>query len=83
MARVYETDDWEWKTLTIDGIHIEADIHVVGWYSDGDSFGYGCEPPDGDSRIEDIEIETAYNEETGEAIEITEELKQKVIKELS
>lgn len=83
MGRRYETDEWEHRTLTIDGIHVEADVHYVGWYSDGDAFGYGCEPPDGESYVEDIEVELAYEEETGLAVKVTEELIEKIRAELS
>ena len=83
MGRCYETDEWELENMTIDGIYIEANIHYVGWYSEGDSWGCGCEPPDGESEVVDVEIEVAYNEETGEDVEITEELKQKVMKEVA
>ena len=80
---IYETDEWENRELTIDGIAIEAKVHIQGWYSSGDSWGYGCEPPDGEDEITEVEVECAYNEETGEDVEITEELKQKVMKEVA
>lgn len=83
MSRGYETSEWKWENLTIDGIYIEANVHYVGWYSFGDSWGCGCEPPDGESRVDEVEIELAYNEETGEDVEITEELKEKVMKEVA
>ena len=57
--------------------------HVVGWYSEGDSWGYGCEPPEGDEEVDDVDIELAYVEETGEDVEITESLKEKVKAELN
>ena len=83
MSRCNEYDEWEDKTVTVDGIYIEARVHYVGWYTDGDEFGYGCEPPDESIEAVDVEIEVAYNEETGEDVEITEEFKQKVLKEVA
>ena len=83
MSRRNETDEWEWRNMTIDGIYIEAKLHFVGWYSEGDSWGCGCEPPDGESKVVDVEIELAYNEEIGEDVKITEELKQRVMKEFA
>ena len=83
MSRHYEISEWEWKSLTVDGIYVEVNVHYVGWASDGDAFGYGCEPPDGESHIEEIEVELAYEEETGLAVEITEELIEKIRAKLS
>ena len=70
-------------TLVLDGIYIEVTAHVVGWYSGGDSWGYGCEPPDGEEKVDDVDIELACVEETGKDVEITESLKEKVIAELN
>lgn len=75
-------DDWELESRVIDGICVEARVHYVGWYYPGDSFGYGCEPPDGDSEIVGVKDMEAYNEETGEPVEITEELTEKFMEAL-
>lgn len=75
---MYETDEWEAKTLRIDGIYIEANVHYEGWCSSGDSWGYGCEPPDGESEVTEVEVECAYIEETGEDVEVTDELIEKI-----
>ena len=81
MSRGYKISEWKDVNFTVDGIHIEGSVHVVGWCSPGDAWGYGCEPPDGDSRIDDVEIEVAYNEKTGKDVAITESLRELVISE--
>lgn len=79
----YSTSENRFTTMVLDGIYIEVTAHVVGWYSEGDSWGYGCEPPEGDEEVDDVDIELAYVEETGEDVEITESLKEKVKAELN
>lgn len=83
MSRCNEYDEWKSESATVDGVYVEANVHYVGWYTDGDAWGYGCEPSDESIEVVDVEIEVAYNEETGEDVEITEELKQKVMKEVA
>ena len=66
-----------------DGVCIEVDVHAeaTGYYKAGDSFGYGCEPPDEDFEIEQIEYQsaTAYDEEGNTSdVEITDEIKKLV-----
>lgn len=82
MGRRYEYNEWKDVNLTIDGIAVEARVHVEGWYSSGDGWGYGTEPPDGDDEITDIEIDCAYDETTCEDVPITDSLKAKVRKEV-
>lgn len=79
----HECEDWEWESRVIDGIRVGGRVHYVGWYTSGDSFGYGCTPPDGESRIVGVEDMEAYNEETGEDVEITEELTKKFMEAIS
>lgn len=84
----YSYDEWKSEEVTIDGIIYDVSCHYEGWYSSGSSFGYGCEPPDGEEEITEVEIESARYEETDEEIELTdevknsEELKQKIISEI-
>lgn len=46
------------------------------------AWGYGCEPPDGDEEITEMKINYSYNEETGEDVTITDDLKKKIEAEL-
>ena len=83
MGRRYETEGWHDVYLTLDGICIEATVHTEGWYFEGDAWGYGEEPPDGDEEVVGVEITLAYKEETNEDVPVTEELKDKVIAEVN
>ena len=82
MGRAYEYEETHNVELTVDGIVCDVVVSVEGWSTPGDSFGYGCEPPDGEEHITDIEFNYAYNEETDEDVTVTESLKKKVKKEL-
>ncbi len=84
MSRCYETSDTHYCTLTVDGITAEVCVRTRGWYSEGDSWGYGCEPPDGAEEITDVEYEAVYDETSEEEyeVELTEELKEKFLKKL-
>ena len=84
MGRRYETSNSYYCILTVEGITAEVRVSTVGWYSEGDAWGYGCEPPDGDEEITDVEFEEIYDEtsEEGCEVELTEELKEKFLKEL-
>lgn len=81
MGCSYKTEDTHEVSMTLDGNYIEATVHTEGWYFEGDGFGYGEEPPDGEENVVDVDITLAYNEETGEDLEVTEELKKKVMAE--
>ena len=78
----YPTNEWVTEEVTVDGIVAEVEAHFEGWYTEGDSWGYGCEPPDGDEEITEMTINYAHNEETGEDVTITDELKNKIEAEL-
>lgn len=65
------------------GICIEVEVHAEasGYWKAGDSFGYGCEPPDEDFEIDEVEYlsATAYDEEGNTSdVEITDEIKKLV-----
>lgn len=77
-------------TVEIDnnGICIEVEVHAEasGYWKAGDSFGYGCEPPDEDFEIDEVEYKsaTAYDEEGNASdVEITDEIKKLVKQELN
>ena len=60
-------------------IEVEVRAEASGYYTEGDSFGYGCEPPDGDFKIDEIEYLSAitYDEEGKVSdVEITDEIKK-------
>ena len=78
----YPTSEWVTREVTVDGVVAEVEAHFEGWYSEGDAWGYGCEPPDGDEEITKMTINYAYNEETGEDVTITDDLKKKIEAEL-
>ena len=78
----YPTNEWVTEEVTVDGIVAEVEAHFEGWYTEGDAWGYGCEPPDGDEEITDFTVNYAHNEETGEDMTITDELKNKIEAEL-
>jgi hypothetical protein len=62
-------------------IEVDVKATATGYYIPGDEFGYGCNPPDEDFEIEDVEYISAlsYDEEGNSTpIEITDELKKKV-----
>lgn len=78
----YPTSEWVTEEVTVDGVVAEVEAHFEGWYSEGDAWGYGCEPSDGDEEITEMTINYAYNEETGEDVTITDDLKKKIEAEL-
>lgn len=65
----------------VEGVTVEVEARAEGFYCEGDSFGYGCEPPDEDFNITDMDIISAYDD-SDEPVEITEELRQKVLRKL-
>ena len=70
-----------------DNQQIEVEVHAKasGYYTEGDSFGCGCEPPDGDFEIDEVEYLSAiaYDEKGNTSeIEITDEIKKLVESEL-
>ena len=76
-------------TIVIDNdeMYVEVEVHAEarGYWKAGDSFGYGCEPPDGDFNIDEIEYQSArtYDEEGNVSdVEITDEIKSLVENEL-
>ena len=62
-------------------ITVEVHAEASGWYKAGDSWGYGCEPDDGDFNLDEVEYIRAYDD-SEEPVEITEEIKEKVNKKL-
>ena len=65
----------------VEGVTVEVEARAEGFYCEGDSFGYGCEPPDEDFNITDMDIISAYDD-SDEPVEITEKLRQKVLHKL-
>ena len=65
-------------TVFVDGLTVEVCAEAEGFYCSGDSFGYGCEPPDEDFEITEVNIKRAYLDCPEEPSEITEELKADV-----
>lgn len=82
MSRKYNVDEYINDTILVGDINVEVTLHRVGWYTDGDSLGYGEEPPDEDIAVVDFEINDAWVEEEGVDVEITDELKESVRKEI-
>lgn len=76
------TSEWITREVTVDGIVAEVEAHFEGWYTEGSSFGCGCEPPDGDEEITELNVNYAYNEETGKNVVVTDDLKKKIEAEL-
>ena len=71
-----------------DGICVEVEVHAEasGFWKAGDSFGCGCEPPDEDFNIDEVEYLSAktFDEEgNGSDVEITDEIKKLVQSELN
>lgn len=69
-------------TIEIDNaeMYVEVKVHAVahGFWKAGDSFGCGCEPPDEDFEIDEIEYISAetYDEEGNVSdVEITDDIK--------
>ena len=62
----------------VDGVTVEVEAEAEGFYCEGDAFGYGCEPPDGDFNITEVNIIRAYEDVPEDEVEITEELRDKV-----
>ena len=72
-------------TILVDHIYVDVEAEAEGFYVEGDSFGYGCEPPDEDFNITEVNIKKAYHDDPDDpddAVEITDELKMKVKHEL-
>lgn len=68
-------------TLLVDEVFVEVEAEAEGFYVEGDSFGYGCEPPDEDFTITKVNIIKAYNDDPDDPtdrVEVTDELKKKV-----
>lgn len=70
-------------TIEIDNdeMYVEVEVHAEasGFWSAGDSFGYGCEPPDGDFEIDEVKYisATTYDEDGNPSpVEITDEIKK-------
>ena len=77
-------------TIVIDNdeMYVEVEVHAEasGYWKAGDSFGYGCEPPDEDFEIDKIEYQSArtYDEEGNVSdVGITDEIKSLVKSELN
>lgn len=74
--------------IDTDEMYVEVEVRAKahGYYIEGDSFGCGCEPPDGDFVIDEVEYvsATTYDEEgNASPVEITDEIKKIVMNELS
>ena len=76
-------------TIVIDNdeMYVEVEVHAEahGYYIEGDSFGCGCEPPDGDFEIDEVEYisATTYDEEGNVSfVKITDEIKKIVMNKL-
>lgn len=74
--------------IDTDEMYVEVEVHAEahGYYIEGDSFGCGCEPPDGDFEIDKVEYisATTYDEEgNAYSVEITDEIKKIVMNQLS
>ena len=72
-------------TLLVDGVYVEVEAEAEGFYVEGDAFGYGCEPPDGDFNLTELKIIKAYNDDPDDPtdrVEVTDELRGKVCDEL-
>jgi len=72
-------------TLLVSGVYVEVEAKAEGFYVEGDAFGYGCEPPDGDFKITEVNIIKAYHDDPddpGDAVEITDELRKKTKRKL-
>ena len=67
--------------IIVDGVYVEVEARAKGYYRAGDAFGYGCEPPDGDFEITDMDIISAYDD-SDRPVEITKEFKEKVLSKL-
>lgn len=72
-------------TIEIDNdeMYVEVEVHAEasGYSTEGDAWGYGCEPPDGDFVIDEVEYLSAiaYDEEGNTSdVEITDEIKKLV-----
>lgn len=69
-------------TIVIDNaeMYVEVEVHAKahGFWKAGDSFGCGCEPPDENFEIDEIEYISAktYDEEGNASdVEITDDIK--------
>lgn len=76
-------------TIYIDNedMYVEVEVHAeaTGWYTPGDSWGYGCEPPDGDFEIDEVEYISAktYDEDGNcSDVVLTDEIKKMVMDKL-
>ena len=77
-------------TIEIDNdemyVEVEVKAEATGWWKEGDSWGYGTEPPDGDFEIDKVEYlsATTYDEEGNVSdVEITDEIKNLVVQKLN
>ena len=69
----------------VDGVTVEVEAKAEGFYCSGDSFGCGCEPPDGDFEVTEVNIIKAYYDypdDPNDRVEVTKELEDKVWKKL-
>lgn len=85
MSRYYYNGTIE---IDNDEMYVEVEVHATahGFYIEGDSFGYGYEPPDGEFEIDEVEYisATTYDEEGNPyPVEITDEIKKIVMDRLS
>lgn len=67
-------------------IEVDVKATATGYYISGDEFGYGCNSPDEDFEIEDVEYVSAlsYDEEGNVSdVEITDEIKNLVMQKLN
>ena len=67
-------------------IEVEVQAEASGYWKAGDSFGCGCEPPDGDFEIDKVEylLARTYDEEGNACdVEITDEIKSLVMQKLN
>lgn len=76
-------------TIYIDNedMYLEVDVHAEasGFYTPGDSWGYGCEPPDGDFEIDEVEyisVRTCDEDGNYSNVALTDEIKQMVMDQL-
>lgn len=74
--------------IDTDEMYVEVEVRAKahGYYIEGDSFGCGCEPPDGDFCIDEVEYLSAiaYDAEGNVSdVEITDEIKNLVMQKLN
>ena len=84
MSNYYYNGTFE---IDVDKMYVEVEVHAEasGFYKSGDSFGCGCEPDDGDFKLDEVEYISArtYDEEGNASdVEITDKIKSLVRKKL-